>query len=120
MITDFRRLAPDDALSHAVELTLAGSQKDFPVLAGDRLAGVLTQAAILRGLRDLGVNGRVADVMLPVQTADVATPLATLLATVQSSESRLVCITRNGRLAGLVDLDNIAEFLRIQQALAGR
>jgi hypothetical protein len=31
-----------------------------------------------------------------------------------------VLITRGGRLAGLVDLDNIAEYLRIQQALAGR
>ena len=58
--------------------------------------------------------------MVPVRTADVATPLATLLATVQASETRLVCITRAGRLAGIVDLDNIAEYLRIQQALAGR
>ena len=43
-----------------------------------------------------------------------------LLQTVQSSATRLVLVTRAGRLAGLVDLENIAEYLRIQQALSRR
>ena len=120
MITDFRTVAPGDPLSRAVDLTLAGSQKDFPVLDGDRLAGVLTQAAILRGLRDLGPQGQVGQVMAQAPTADVGASLAALLETARASDTRLVCITRGGRLAGIVDLDNIAEYLRIQQALAGR
>jgi CBS domain-containing protein len=90
------------------------------VLDGERIAGVLTQNAILRGLTDYGPSGHVGRVMLPAQTADVATPLSTLLQTVQSSATRLVLVTRAGRLAGLVDLENIAEYLRIQQALARR
>ncbi len=120
MITDFRTVAPDDSLSHGVDLTLAGTQKDFPVLDGERIAGVLTQAAILRGLRDIGAAGRVDQVMAPARTADIDTPLSDLLQAVQASEIRLVCITRGGRLAGIVDLENISEFLRIRQALAGR
>ncbi len=118
MITEFHSLGPDDPLGRAVDLTLSGTQKDFPVLDGERIAGVATQAAILRGLRDLGPAGTVGQVMLPAPTADVATPLAALLQTVQASEARLVCITRAGRLAGIVDLENISEFLRIQQAMA--
>ncbi len=120
MITEFHTLGPGDTLSRAVDLTLSGTQKDFPVLAGDSIAGVLTQAALLRGLHDRGPSGTIEQVMVPAQSADIATPLATLLATVQASETRLVCITRAGRLAGIVDLDNIAEYLRIQQALARR
>jgi Zn-dependent protease len=120
MITAFRALAPHDSLARAVELTLAGTQKDFPVLEGERIAGVLTQTGILRGLRDRGKDGTVADVMQPAQVADVATSLASLLESIQASETRLVCITRNGRLAGIVDLDNISEYLRIQAALAQR
>ena len=58
--------------------------------------------------------------MTPARTADIAASLAELLATVQASETRLVCITRAGRLAGIVDLENVAEFLRIRQALSGR
>jgi Zn-dependent protease/predicted transcriptional regulator len=120
MITSFTVLAPSDPLSRAVDLTLSGTQKDFPVLDGERIAGVLTQAAILRGLGEYGPSGHVGRVMLPAETADVATPLATLLQTVQASTTRLVLITRAGRLAGVVDLENIAEYLRIQQALAHR
>jgi CBS domain-containing protein len=120
MITDFQTLAPDDTLARAIDLTLAGTQKDFPVLDGARIAGVVTQPAILRGLRDLGTAGRVEAIMSPAQTAEVCTSLSQLLETVQSPETRLVCITRAGRLAGIVDLENISEYLRIQQALANR
>ena len=120
MITRFQVLRPDDPLARAIDLTLSGTQKDFPVLDGERIAGVLTQAGILRGLRDLGPQGRVAEVTVPAPTADVGTSLAALLETAQASETRLVCVTRGGRLAGIVDLDNISEYLRIQQALAQR
>jgi hypothetical protein len=41
MLTDFQVLAPEDTLSHAIELTLAGSQKDFPVLVDAAMVGVL-------------------------------------------------------------------------------
>jgi Zn-dependent protease len=122
MITHFRTLAPGDPLSHAVDLTLSGTQKDFPVLDGERIAGVLAQPQLLRALRDLGAGGRVEQAMAPARTADIATPLSELLGAVQDPVappgSRLVCVTRAGRLAGIVDLDNIAEFLRIRRALA--
>jgi predicted transcriptional regulator len=117
MITDFRVLAPGDPLSRAVDLTLAGAQKDFPVVLEGRIAGVLSQAAILRGLRDLGAAARVEQVMAAAETADVATPLAALLDRMRQADARLVLMTRDGRLAGIVDLDNVAEFLRIQQVL---
>ncbi|MCB1354730.1 MAG: site-2 protease family protein [Rhodobacteraceae bacterium] len=117
MITEFHTVAPDDPLSHAVELTLSGTQKDFPVLDGPRIAGALTQAGILRGLRDHGLEGRVSEVMVPVRTAEVGTALDVLLQELQAEGARIVCITRAGALAGIVDLENIAEYLRIQAAL---
>jgi Zn-dependent protease/CBS domain-containing protein len=121
MITDFQVLAPGDPLSRAIDLTLSGSQKDFPVLDdGGRIAGVASQAAILRGLRDLGTGGAVSAVMQPARTAEIGTSLDVLLKDLQHDETRLVLITRAGRLAGLVDLENISEYLRIQAALEGR
>jgi Zn-dependent protease/CBS domain-containing protein len=120
MITAFATLAPGDRLARAVELTLAGTQKDFPVVEDGRVLGVVTQAAILRGLRDRGPDGGVAELMVPALTADVSVTLAELLENMQARDGRLVCILRGGRLVGMVDLENIAEFLRIQAALAGR
>ncbi len=120
MITDFHALAPGDPLGRAIDLTLSGSQKDFPVLDGERVVGVLTQAAILRGLRDRGAGGLVAEVMQPPLTADMSVSLAKLLEDMQAAGRGPVCILRDGRLAGLVDLENVAEFLRFQAVLAQR
>jgi CBS domain-containing protein len=121
MITEFHVIDPQAPLARAIDLTLAGTQKDFPVQAADgAVVGVLTQAAILRGLRDLGAEGRVGQVMRPARSAGPDAPLAVLLADLQENEDRLVCITRGGRLVGIVDLENISEFLRIRAALSGR
>lgn len=120
MITNFQTLAPDAPLTRAIDLTLAGSQKDFPVVDAGRVVGLLTQDAILRGLRDRGAGGAVAEVMGPAPTADVGATLAQLLTEIEAGDGRLVCILSGGRLVGLVDLDNITEFLRIQAALGRR
>ena len=120
MITDFQTLAPDWKLARAVELTLAGTQKDFPVLDGERLVGVANQGGILRGLRDHGLDGRIGDIMAPAVTAETDADLARLLENLQQQEVRLICILQRGRLVGVVDLDNISEFLRIQAALQDR
>ena len=117
MITDFHVLAPDATLGDAVDMTLAGTQKDFPVLDHGQVVGVANQSAILRGLRDHGLKGRIADVMVPAVTAEIHAELATLLENLQKEEVRLICILHRGRLVGLVDLDNISEYLRIQSAL---
>jgi Zn-dependent protease/CBS domain-containing protein len=121
MITAFATLAPGDTLSRAVELTLAGSQKDFPVVAEDgRLVGLLAQPALLKALHDGGSGATVASAMSPPPVADASSTLAELLGGLQRAEGRVVCLTRGGRLVGMVDLDNIAEYLRIRAALARR
>ena len=48
MVTDFKTLNENDSLDRAVELTLAGSQKDFPVVDNGRIEGILTQNDLLK------------------------------------------------------------------------
>jgi Zn-dependent protease len=50
MVTDFKTLNENDSLDRAVELTLAGSQKDFPVVDNGRIEGILTQNDLLKAL----------------------------------------------------------------------
>jgi hypothetical protein len=59
-------------------------------------------------------------VMGPPATAAVDARLADLLENLQHGETRLICILHHGRLVGLVDMDNISEYLRIQAALRER
>ena len=118
MITDYRTLAPSDAIGRAVELTLGTSQKDFPVVSGDRLEGILTQTALLKALDQRGRELRVADVMArDFQRAELSEMIEPVFARLQASDCRTIPVVKDGRVVGLVTMENVGEFLRIQAAL---
>ncbi len=118
MQTRFETLSPSDSLERAVELTLTGSQKDFLVAEGDTVVGVLTHADLLKGLQRLGDHGRVGEVMeREFQTVQADEPLDKVLQRLQGCNCRLVPVMRAGRLVGVVNLDNILEYVQMQAAL---
>jgi Zn-dependent protease len=118
MVTEFRTLAPSDPLARAVELTLSGSQKDFPVVDGAALAGMLTQerlmAALERGERDAAVGSAMH---AGIERADAREMLESALQRLESAPGRALAVVRDAALVGLVTLDNVGEFIRIQSAL---
>jgi CBS domain-containing protein len=119
MITDIRTLAPDDTLARAVELVLANEQHDFPVLEGDRLVGILTRQNLLTGLAESGQEGRVGDVMRrDYQTVDPSEMLETVATKLQTCDCHTLPVVREGRLLGMITMDNLGEFLMIRSALA--
>lgn len=119
MQTEYHTLSPDDSLGYVVELTLAGTQKDFPVLVNGEMVGVLSQADFLQGLQEeYGKNTRVGNVMKKcVQTADYNEPLQQVLERLQAGDCRLIAVTTDGKIAGIIDMDNIIELIKIQTAL---
>lgn len=120
MLSDFEVLSPRDPLRRAVALTLAGSQKDFPVLDGGELAGVLGQEALVRGLSEGGADAPVASVMTPAPEPLAArAPLARILEQLDGS-TRLLPVTDAGRFVGIVTADNVFELLRFRNALEER
>lgn len=117
MLTDFAILEPNDPLSRAVDLTLAGSQKDFPVVEGDSLSGVVTQEDLVRGLSRAGSGSNVRGVMRsPPAAVDLSAPLYRALERFDAA-SRLLPVTDAGRLVGILTADNIFELLRFRAAL---
>jgi CBS domain-containing protein len=118
MQTDYQSLSPDDSLDHSIELTLSGSQKDFPVVKSDRLVGILTQADMLAALTKTGPDTVVGDVMqAEVQVADSHEMLEAVFARLKQGGCSSMPVTHNGQLVGVLTMDNIGEFLRIQTAL---
>jgi len=118
METSFRTLAPDESLGRAVQLTLDGSQKDFPVVRDGEVVGVLRQADLLRGLHDHGKLCRVDQVMQgPPAQMQVRDSLENALENMDAGKSGLLAVMDHGRLAGIIDLENLMELLRIEKAL---
>jgi predicted transcriptional regulator len=121
MLRDFETLAPMDSLSRAVEITLRGSQKDFPVLARDQVVGMLSQEQLLTALAKAGPDARVASALQDNNVVlDSHEMLEGALARFENSESKSVPVTHNGQLVGMLTLDNIAELLQIKRALKDR
>ena len=118
METRFETVRPDDALGKAVALTLDGSQKDFPVVRDGQAVGVLRQADLLRGLHDHGKLCRVDRVMQePPAAMEIGESLEHVLEDMGTGSSGLLVVKEHGRVAGIIDIDNVMELLRIRKAL---
>ena len=118
MLTDFRTLNPDDTLDNAIEHVLAGFQHDFPVVFGDRVLGVLTREDLLRTLAQEGSGGLVREAMRrDFQVADSHDMLEQALALLQNSNCRSLPVQHDGRLVGMLNAENVGEFMMIQSAL---
>jgi CBS-domain-containing membrane protein len=118
MLTNFRVLMPEDRLSTAIDLVLTGDQKHFPVVKSDQIVGVLTQEGLLAGLRSEGESATVASVMhSDFETADSYEMLETAFSRLTTCDCHTLPILHQGELVGLLTMDNVGEFIRIQNTI---
>ncbi len=118
MITDFRTLNGGDPLSVAVQHILAGFQHDFPVEENGKVVGVLTRSDLLKALAKEGQSLRVGDVMqTQFQTAQPHEMAERVFERLQRHECRSLPVLSDGRIVGIVTMENVGEFLAIQEAL---
>jgi Zn-dependent protease len=119
MITEFRTLRPRDSLAVAAERLLSGSQHDFPVLDGEQLVGVLTREDLTRGLAlsPLSTSTLVQEVMTrELLTADPSETLIHAVERLRGSECPVLPILRDGRVIGLLTMENVGELLMVRGA----
>jgi Zn-dependent protease len=118
MFRDFAVLQPDDPLERAAGLLLSGSQKDFPVVEGRQLVGLLQSTDLIAGLR----VGAPATPVREVMTTDLVTvtpeqALDDALGKAQESELRSLPVVRGPELVGLLTVENVHELIAIRGAL---
>ncbi|MEK7728476.1 MAG: site-2 protease family protein [candidate division KSB1 bacterium] len=120
MLTDFRALSPHDRLTRAIELILAGSQQDFPVVDDGRVVGVLTRSDLLLALAKQGKDAAVAEVMQrDFQTVETTEMLESAFARLQTCACHTLPVVRQQQLVGLITMENLGEYLMIESALRG-
>ncbi len=118
MLTSFQTLAPQNTLSYAVELILAGSQQDFPVVDGGKVVGVLTRGDLIKALHARGQDTPVSEVMQrDFEMADTHEMLEVAFRRLQECGCQTMPVVRLGQLVGLLTKENVGEFLMIQAAL---
>jgi stage IV sporulation protein FB len=120
MMTHFESLAPDGHLDGAIQTLLQTGQGEFPVVDGmGKPVGVLDRGALIRALKTLGPDARVADAMNPQfpTIGHRATLEQAFKLLMQKSGPAVGVIDASGKLAGLVTNETIAEMMMLQQAL---
>jgi Zn-dependent protease len=118
MLRDFQTLREDNMLARAVDLILAGSQHDFPVLDGNRIIGLLTRTDLITALSKHGPEFSVGDAMRrDYRTIDASDPLEGVFMQLAESQEYAIPVTQAGRLVGLLTSDNLAEFFMLHMAL---
>ena len=121
MITDVETLDPRDPLSRVVKLILDGFQQDFPVVVDGIVAGMLTRAALLKALAERGENALVGDAMArDFHHATPSEPADEALSRLKASGSHSLPVIQNGRLLGVLTMENVGEYVMVQAALRGQ
>jgi Zn-dependent protease len=118
MLTNFETISPADTLGTVIDLILRSDQKAFPVVGEGGVLGILTESGLLTGLRNNGEATPVSMVMeKSFRTADSYEMLETAFARLSECACHTMPILHDGELVGLVTMDNIGEFIRIQSML---
>lgn len=120
MMTQFATLAPDSHVEEAVQTLLATSQGEFPVVDGaGKPVGLLARSDIIKAIKTLGPDARVADAMIPdMPTIGHRASLEDSFKLLQEKQAAAVGITDSaGKLIGLVTSETIAEMVMLQDVL---
>lgn len=121
MMTRFQTLAPDDTLGDAIDKLLAGSEHDFPVVEDGRVVGLLRRRPLIQALSERGRETPVREVAsAECFTVDEGAMLDEALTQMQQSDCSTVPVVRDGRLVGLLTLENVGELMMISSALKGQ
>lgn len=121
-ITSFAHLETNASVAQGVTQLLGTSQREFPVTDGaGRLRGVLTRDGMIRALSSSGPDTPVLDVMeRDIPTIDYRAPLSEAADLLHRSGKPLVgVIDANERVIGIITLENLAEFMLVDQASQG-
>jgi Zn-dependent protease/CBS domain-containing protein len=119
MMTQFATLTPDAPIAEAVETLLRTSQGEFPVVdPSGKPVGLLGRADIIRALKELGPEARVAEAMSPeLPTIGHRLSLSDAFKLIQEKTALAVAVVdASGKLIGLVTSETVAEMLMVQNA----
>ncbi len=119
LMRDFTPLRTTQSLQQAVDVMLNGQETSFVVLdEANEVVGQLTKMDIVRGLSEKGVQVAIGEVMKPeVQwlTANMSLQEANEL--MLRNNIAIAPVGERGNLQGILDADNLQEFLMIRSAL---
>lgn len=117
MITEFTELAPDDRLKTVVEKILASTEQDFVVIEDNKIVGILYMSDLSQALKESGEEITVRKVMdTSVVELEADAELSTAYQKLNRRNRNFFPVLENGGIVGVMDMNNINEFLTFRSA----
>ena len=118
VMTHFYKLRSDDTIEQATQMMLNSQAKDFLVIDdGKTVAGTLSRNQIIKVLSESGRETPVSGAMdREVISVDPKMPLEEFFTKMRQYRDKIFPVIDNGNLVGVVDSENVMEFLMIRQA----
>lgn len=114
-LTNITLLSPKNNVQDVIDLTLAGTEKDFVVVENEQILGVVTQKDVIKYAKTPKVL--VKDIMnKDAKTIDAATEIIKVLELMASEKRNFFPVTVKNELIGAVDMTNISEFILVESA----
>ena len=118
LIKHYTSLRPDQGIMDAVELLLAGQEREFLVMDQGKVVGVLTKKEIFNGLAAHGNQASVRKIMIshfPHLRLD--SRLDEALQLLQEKDCPIGPVYRGEKIVGILDKENIEELLTLNKAM---
>ncbi len=121
VMNDYSLFNPEEQLNRAVEVMLKTSQTGFLAGEGDEISGVLLKDNLIKGLSQRDDDVKVRDVMTrEFRRVEKNTSLQEIFTYMQKEKIHLLPVFDNGKLAGVIDKENLQEFVMVKLALQGK
>jgi Zn-dependent protease len=119
MITNFVTLAPADSVKDAADKLLSGSDQDLIVVDNGQAVGIMTRSLIINSLRENRASEAVTEIMeRNFDTVAINDRLTEVYANAQRKKNAFFPVVEGNRLIGVIDMNNIQEFVMIRSALS--
>jgi Zn-dependent protease/CBS domain-containing protein len=118
LMRDVPLLRPDDTIEHSSDELLATQNRNFIVADETGVVGTLNRDEIIKALREGKAKNSVAEAMSrDFMKLDIQTPLEDAWTKMQTNKKSAAPVFSAGQLIGMMDTENVAEFLMISEAL---
>ena len=119
MLTNITLIKPENSIQEVVDILLAGSEKDFVVVADEKIVGILNHKDIIKHAGDRSLL--VKNIMQrSFKTIEATLEITELFNIINRGRKNFFPVTSNQKLVGAIDRSNIGEFVLIQTNLVSK
>lgn len=114
VMKQYQTIDADEKIKKAIAIILESEHKKFLITQNDMLVGTLNSHQIIKALSSNGEEEYIYNIMdKNLVYVDINTELEDIVERVYNKKSAVLLVNENGQLAGILDADNLSEFILI-------